>query len=48
MWCKDNLIKWVTKKIDYFSLDDSYVVQERGRIEFPVSPVIGLVTPSVI
>ena len=38
----------MTKKIDKFSLDDGQVVQDRGRIEFPISAGIGLVTRSVI
>ena len=32
------------QKIDQFSLDDPQVLQDRDRIELPISPVIGLVT----
>ena len=34
----------VTRKLDQFSLDGPQVVQDRGRIEFPVPARIGLVT----
>ena len=41
IWC-------VTKKLDSFSLDKPQVVQDRGRIVFPISAGIGLVTHCVI